>query len=172
MTTPLIRRIACLSLLVAAPASAQFRDLSTRPRLDTAAISQFISSYRGRRETLFAKTQDKQHLGPLLSFSDRKFVAEDNTTLPVESATDLVTVGNSTLYGALAGVMAGLLASTAAYVSFAGRNVGTDSHITISTAEIALIVAGPISGALIGGFIGHLIPSEDNAAPMNAFRSR
>ncbi|MBS1904268.1 MAG: hypothetical protein JSS75_11235 [Bacteroidetes bacterium] len=172
MTTPLIRRVACLSLLVAAPVSAQFRDLATRPKLDTAAISQFISSYRGRHEALYAKTLDKRYFGPLLTFSGRQFVSEANGTMPAEAATDLVMIGNSTTFGAVVGGLAGFLASLGAFASAASKNPPESQHVSLSPTEITLMIAGPLAGVLIGGLIGHYIPSEINAAPMNAFRTR
>lgn len=158
--------------IVPAVASAQFRDLSKRPNTDTTAINEFIKSYHRKLEPLYVHQLSGPRFGPLASFQGRQFISESNETLPLESAESMVTMNTSSFQGLLVGATAGLAAATISYFILIHR-VTSNSDITAGgTQPIWVIAVGPLIGGLIGGAIGALIPREENAAPMNAFRTR
>lgn len=145
---------------------AQFRDLSTRPNTDTTAISEFIKSYQRQLEPLYVHAYDGERFGPLATFTNRKFVSTTNQTLPLESAESLVTIGNSSLLGAAIGSGLTFILGVVGFFTFYDK-----PNIDVNSKAVILSLS-PLPGALVGGLIGLLVPREENAAPMNAFRKR
>jgi hypothetical protein len=165
--------LALLAALSFAPisASAQFRDLSTRPNTDTTAINEFIKSYQRQMNPLYVHQIDGPRFGPLSGFRNRQFIADNGEVLPLDSAKSLVSLGSSWLLcGAIGGGL-GTIASIAAVASVANDISSTSNNAPPST-PVWVIVAGPTVGFVVGALIGLLIPHEENAAPMNAFRTR
>ena len=158
-----------LAVTCAGISKAQFHD--SPEKLDSAAISGFIDSYRARGEVLFAHTIQGSRFGPIRSFTDPNFVADDASTLPASSARSLVTVNNSAMLGLGVGTLLGTLISLGLYID-AVRKVDNINGVTpISSQRILLMYVFPFAGAALGAIVGLVIRHEDNAAPMNAFRA-